>query len=108
MLEKTEYIPGEPFEDMFERASLGVRLGKLFGKNRTVHVEKRGDGTFAATDLSNGNEYIYESQIAPSQQGIPELTEFLTDKTEMTKNRIVRDEHGKKYIKIEQVFEPAA
>lgn len=104
----TNYITGEPFEDMFERASLGVRLAKLFGKNRSVQVTKGENDTLETQDLSNGNKYIYERQIFPRTDGTSEMVENLTDLTEMTKNVIVRDNTGKKYLKIEQVLEPAA
>lgn len=104
----TEYVPGESFEDLMERAGVGMRLAKLFGKNRTVAVALRSDGRLDVTDYQTGNSYIYESEITKSESNPEEneIREYLTDLTEQTKTRIVRDETGRKYkIKIEDVYD---
>lgn len=103
----TEYVPGESFDELRERAGLGMRLAKMFGKNRTVHVSKRPDGKIFAMDYQTGNTYIYESEIADSESnpGEKELKEYLTDLTEQTRSQIVKDKEGKKYTKILEVYD---
>lgn len=104
----TEYAPGESFEETMERAGIGMRLAKLFGKNRTVGVTLRTDGRLDVTDYQTGNTYIYESEVTSSETNPEEneIKEYLTDLTEQTKTRVVRDETGRKYrIKIENVYD---
>lgn len=103
----TEYVPGEQFEETLERVGTAMRLAKLFGKNRTVGATLRSDKRLDIMDYQTGNSYIYDSEIVDSKTGDKEVKEYLTDLTEQTRTRIVKDETGRKYkIKIEEVYDP--
>lgn len=94
----------EDFEQMFERASVAVRLAKLFGKNRVVEATKMENGNLRIIDKSNGDSYVYNSEIVEEGEN-KELKEYLLDEQEQVKFRIARDDQGKKYMRIHEVLD---
>lgn len=87
----TEYIPGEPFEQLFERADLAMRVAKLLGKNRSVHGE-----------VNNGEIYLNDGRDHTSYRYIKDNdgVEYLFDGKNDLNYIITKDENGKPKLQL--------